>query len=40
MELSNQVHGDAIGNFLSVEGILLANGWSAQEWNAIYKVNE
>lgn len=40
MELSNQVHGDAIANFLLVEGILRAKGWSVQEWNAIYKVKE
>jgi len=38
MDLSNQVYGDAIANFLIVEGILLANGWSPKEWNGIYKV--
>jgi hypothetical protein len=37
-ELCNPVHGDAVSNFLLVEGILRSNGWSVQDWNSIYKV--
>lgn len=36
MELTNQAVGDALSDFLLVETVLRAKGWSAKDWEASY----
>eukprot|EP00741_Cyanophora_paradoxa_P007748 tig00001206_g7496.t1 len=36
-DLMNQAVGDAISDLLLVEAVLAHNGWSASDWDAIYK---